>query len=510
MTMSLAASPAARKVDLQGLALAALPTLGPVFVGGLLGSGGLVFKVAFGLLVVLLLGYTWFLRDRPVVLVAGFLIWLTVERLVLTTVSARLDSTTLTWLLAYKEFFFPAMFLVGLRRARVVWDRSSNMVRFVDVAAICFGIAIVVALALTGAPFSNRINYARRFAELPLVYLAGRLLPIRLADARAIMLAIVAVAVPVAIFGFLERSVWETLIWRDLAPASQYYHLSMQGGIAAYAGEANLERLYQGLPLNFWQFGAGDTVRRLVSTYMEPTTLAMYLAIAGAVALSLWPRKWPTYVVTAVLVAAAVLTLGKAGLLVFGVAGGYAVLAGWRSELRRPSTVVGIAAAIGVVVAVGAVAMQAFGTWSSALAHLRGLKDGLDSVVHAPFGTGLGYGGDFGIGQAGAESSIGVMLIQIGLPGLGLWLAWLVGLAVACAYAARKSELGLVWLTLAVAVFAFLITAAFTESAGGLLGNWPYALLPAIAVGIDAGTAGEPSAGETPVSRIGAWLGARR
>jgi hypothetical protein len=508
--MSLAASPAARRVDLQGLALAALPTLGPVLVGGLLGSGGVVFKVAFGLLVVLLLGYTWVLRDRPVVLVTGFLIWLTVERLLLTTVSPRLDSTTLTWLLAYKEFFFPAMFLVGLRRAKVVWDRSSNMVRFVDVAAICFGIAIVVALALTGAPFSNRILYARRFAELPLVYLAGRLLPIRLGDARAIMLAIVAVAVPVAIFGFLERSVWETLIWRDLAPASQYYHLSMQGGIAAYAGQANLERLYQGLPLNFWQFGAGDTVRRLVSTYMEPTTLAMYLAIAGAVALSLWPRKWPTYVVTAVLVVAAVLTLGKAGLLVFGAAGGYAVLAGWRPELRRPSTVVGIAAAIGVAVAVGAVAMQAFGSWSSVLAHLRGLKEGLDSVVHAPFGTGLGYGGDFGIGQAGAESSIGVMLIQIGLPGLGLWLAWLVGLAVACAYAARKSELGLVWLTLSVAVFAFLITAAFTESAGGLLGNWPYALLPAIAVGIDAGRAGESSGGKLPVSRIGAWLGARR
>jgi hypothetical protein len=243
---------------------------------------------------------------------------------------------------------------------------------------------------------------------------------------------------------------------------------------------------------------------------MEPTTLAMYLAIAGAVALSLWPRKWPTYVVTAVLAAAAVLTLGKAGLLVFGVAGGYAVLAGWRPELRRPSTVVGIAAAIGVVVAVGAVAMETFGSWSSVLAHLQGFKDGLDSVVHAPFGTGLGYGGDFGIGQAGAESSIGVMLIQIGLPGLGLWLAWLVGLAVACAYAARRSELELVWLTLAVAVFAFLITAAFTESAGGLLGNWPYAFLPALAVGMDSGTAGEPSGAKVAASRIGGWLGARR
>jgi len=122
---------------------------------------------------------------------------------------------------------------------------------------------------------------------------------------------------------------------------------------------------------------------------------------------------------------------------------------------------------------------------------VRGLNEGLTSVSKAPLGYGLGYGGDFGVGQTAAESSLGVMLVQIGLPGAAIWIAWIVGLALACAYAARRSEVSVVSLTLAVAIFAFLVTAVFTESAGGLLGNWPYALLPALVLSATALAKGE-------------------
>jgi hypothetical protein len=458
-------------------ALALAPTLAPLAVGGVFGSAGTAFKVAYAVLILALFGYLWAMRTRPVVLIIGLLLWLSVERLVVAALSPRLDSSNFTWLLAYKEFFFPFLFIVGLPRARRVWQASPPLVRFVDVAAVCFGVAIALAIVLSGAPLDHRITYARRFAELPLLYLAARLLPIRMADVRAIATAIVVVAVPIALFGFLERSILETLIWRTIAPAGQYYHLSVQSGLATYSAQ---EHLYKDLPYNFFIWDFGTPFRRLVSTYLEATTLAMYLALAGVLALAIWPRRWLTYAVVAILAVATALTLGKAGLLVFGVAGGYAVLAHLRAELREPGTVVRIAVALAAFVAVVAGVMVLFGLWGGALAHVRGLNEGLTSVSKAPLGYGLGYGGDFGVGQTGAESSLGVMLVQIGLPGAAIWVAWIVGLALACAYAARRSEVNLLSLTLGVATFAFLVTAVFTESAGGLLGNWPYALLPAL------------------------------
>lgn len=475
-------------------ALALAPTVAPIVVGAVLGSAGAGFKVAYAVLILALFGYIWALRARPVVLIVGLLVWLTLERLVVAILSPVLDATTFTWLLAYKEFFFPFLFVVGLPQAGRVWQASSRTIRFVDVAAVAFGVAIVLAIILSGATLDHRITYARRFAELPLVYLAARLLPIRAAQVRAIVVAIIVVAVPVAIFGYLERSVLESLIWRDIAPAADYYHLSVQSGLAAWSDQ---EHIWKDMPFGFWVFGFGDPFRRLVSTYLEATTLAMYLAFAGVLALAIWPKKWLTYVVVAILAGATVLTIGKAGMLVFAVAGAYALLARVRPELRRPSTVVGLAGLIAVLVLAGSGLMVLFGVWSGALAHVRGLKEGLDSAASAPLGYGLGYGGDFGIGQSGAESTLGVMLVQIGLPGAAVWLAWLIGLALACAYAAKRGALGFVSLTLAVTTFAFLVTAVFTESAGGLLGNWPYALLPALILSASSGAGASVAAEET-------------
>jgi hypothetical protein len=478
---------------------AILPTLVPALVGLLFGSGGHAFTVAFGVMVVLLFGYVWALRERPVVLVVGLLIWLTVERLVVAWLSPRLDSTTLTWLLGYKEFFFPFMFVAGLPRARVTWNAGSRLVRVVDVAAIAFGIAIVVALALSTAPLNERVLYARRFAELPLVYLAARLLPIRMAEARAIVVSIVVVAIPVALFGFMERTFLESEIWRSLVPVAHYYHLSEQAGLNAYAP---VETILNGLPFSFYQWNlSAEPIRRLVSTYLEPTTLAVYFGLAAAMALAVWPKRRRAYLVAGVLAAAAALTLGKAGLLVLAVAGGYAIAANVVARLRRPSTVVGIAGIIALVVAAGAVVMVALGFWAGVLAHVQGFKEGLDSAARAPLGYGLGYGGDFGIGQTAAESSVGVMLVQIGLQGTAIWLVWIGSLGLACAYAAKRSGLELVCLTMAVAVFAFLVTAVFTESAGGLLGNWPYALVPALLLSVTSGSGDVESPGPAPAGR---------
>lgn len=464
-------------------ALVWLPTIPPPLLGVLFGAGGAGFRIAYVLAVGLLFGYCWALRNRPIVLFGGFLIWLTIERFIVAMVSNSLVPDTLQWLLVYKEFFFPFLFLVGLPRAREAWSSASRIVRVVDVCAVCFGALILLAFVLSSAPLDLRATYARRLAELPLIYLAGRLMRVGAAEIRAVAALIVAIAVPVAVFGFLEDSVLQSLIWRTLVPAAHYYHLSTLAGLSAPGTDSQ----FQGLPIVFWDYTLHVYFRRLVSTFLEATTLSAFLAFATAVALSFWPKRKMVYAIAAVLALATALTLGKAGLVILVVAGGYALLATiWRGLRRRAAVAAaGIVVVVGIFALVGVAIAANFTTGS--LDHVRGFADGLSSAAQTPLGNGLGVGGNFGTGHAAAESSVAVILVQLGVPGAVLWGVWLVGLALACADSGKRSGMELPGLTLGVAVLAFFATAVFTESAGGLLGNWPYALVPAILVGLRLG-----------------------
>jgi hypothetical protein len=113
------------------------------------------------------------------------------------------------------------------------------------------------------------------------------------------------------------------------------------------------------------------------------------------------------------------------------------------------------------------------------LAHFRGLKDGLEAVLDNPLGHGVGIGGNFGLTQLAAESTIGVIGVQVGLVGIVLWTVWLLGLAMVTLTKVRSQHYRLLAVASSAMLVAFFGTAAFTESAGGLLGNWVFALLPA-------------------------------
>jgi hypothetical protein len=462
-----------------------LPTIPPPLLGLLFGSGGTPFRICYVLAIAFLFAYCLILRNRPLVLVAGFLIWLTIERLVVATMTDSLDQDTLRWLLAYKEFFFPFLLAVELPRLRIAWRSARPAVRFLDVCAVLFCALVTLAFVVGSAPLDDRLTYARRFAELPLISLAGRLLPVGAAQVRTIAAFMVAIAVPVAIFGFLEITVLEGLVWRDVVPAVSYYHLSTLAGLSAPASDWD----FNGLPILFWDYSFSTAIRRLVSTFLEATTLAAFLAFTTALALSFWQRRKLAYAVAGVLGLATCLTLGKAGIVVLVGAGGYALVAAFWPALRRRVVVVvaGVAVVAGIFALVG-IAIAANFT-NGSLDHVRGFTEGLRSAAATPFGKGLGIGGNFGEVHTAAESSVGVILLQIGLPGALLWSLWLVGLAMVCADSGKAAGMHLAGLTLGIALLAFFATAVFTESAGGLLGNWPYALVPAMLVGLLSGVA---------------------
>jgi hypothetical protein len=216
----------------------------------------------------------------------------------------------------------------------------------------------------------------------------------------------------------------------------------------------------------------------LVSTFLEATTVAAFLALAATLALARRPVRPSGLAVAAVIGVAAALALSKAGWAILAVGIGYTAIASLVPRLRDPVWLVSMAAALLGALLVVALTLESTGLATGPLAHFDGLKEGIESAFTAPLGIGLGYGGNFGASKLGAESTFGVTLVQLGWLGLLLWVGWLVGAAIAAARLGRTIlGLEIVALATGAALSAFLGTAALTESAGGLLGNWPYALI---------------------------------
>lgn len=465
------------------VAIVALPTLGAIGLGLTAQVGREAFFAAGVLLILALTAYLVALRDRPELLVGGFLVWLTVERFVVAALTPILDPETLRLLLGYKELFFPVLALVALPNLPRVWREAPSQVRVVDGLALVFGVVVLASFLLSPAPVLDRLVYARRLALLPLAYGVVRLLPWQLGSLRGVTRMVVLAGLAVAAFGFFERFVGESLVWRELIPAAYYYHLSSLADLSAAGTDFPL----LGLPVTFWDFTWGLPVRRAVSTFLEATTLASFLALAAILAVATVRPLWKGILVGAIIGLAGVLTLGKAGWLILLVGIAYLLVAAYVPRLREPAWLASLAAAVIVGLAIISLFLQASGSTTGALAHFEGLRQGIRAVIDAPFGHGLGIGGNFGAGTLAAESAVGVIMVQIGLPGLVAWVAWLLGVAFACTrIGARVREEPLLGPALGVALVAFFATAFYTESAGGFLGNWLYAVLPAALLSVAA------------------------
>jgi hypothetical protein len=447
------------------------PTAAVVAVGA--AADGAWFWVAYAAAVGVLLGVVFALRREPVLVAASFLLWLSIQRFVIATLSPSLDASELRGLLGYKELFFPVLGVVLAPRLLPELRRGRGAVRTADLLALGFGALILVALVVSPAPLDDRLIYARRLAVLPFVYVVARLLPWRGRDVRSLGAMAVVAAVALTAFGLIERFVAEEPIWRDLVPAAYYYHVSGLADLNTPGTDFPVE----GLPRVFFDWSGGSPVRRLVSTFLEATTLASFLAAAVVLSLTYRPVVSLGVAAAAFVGVGTLLTLSKGGLGIMVIGLGYLVATATLPRLRDPAWIWSIGAGLLGALLIVALALERSGTATGALAHFDGLKEGVVSALSAPLGVGLGVAGGFGFGSSttGAESTFGVLLVQVGVPGLAVWVAWLIVVAYACA-SLRDRVPGSPVLGPGVAglLVAFLATASLTESAGGLLGNWIY------------------------------------
>lgn len=418
----------------------------------------------------------WF---EPAAIVGAITLWFALNKLVVAMVAASAPVQLTTWLLNFKELLYIALPVVALLylvsreiRPRDVLVRLRSKAIVADWLALGFLLVLFLAVFISPADVALRLVAVRRFGALPLLYLGGRLLLASDVEFRSALRIILSIALLVAAFGLIERLILGDDFWRDFVHIGSFRDSLVDSGIPG------VSRMRGGLPANWTTFIAGHPVRRLVSTFLEPTTLSLFLALCAAFLLLPRPRaalrSHPLR--TGVICTALLLTLGKAGFLVLAVAAAVALAAPAREDSRRATALV------------AAVVALAFGVaWILPLgenlhAHLEGLVGGFGVLFKSPLGAGLGVTGYYGA-QTGlaSDSSIGTLASQLGIVGLVLWTAWALSVIwwLLPPRADIHANVPLVRQRHVMAgAFAGLLSASvLSTSPGGLLGSALYALL---------------------------------
>jgi len=516
-------------------------TVGPLVVAALiLEEVSFVFWALLIADLVLLFAVALATIRTPALFIGVIVIWFALQRIVIAVLAPHISADLVRLLLTYKEAFYLILVAAGAAGVAARQLRGERALPTL-LAADLLGLAFLGWLALVfisdPAMSTPELTYVRRFAAPVLLYIGGRVL---IAQGRQLldsMRLLVAVAVGVAAFGVVERFILDISFWRDTVEATTFYGKQVESGLLPQ----NWTVIYRGVPDGiFIALPLQEPVRRLVSTYLEPTTLSSFLALALLLLVLVPDLVWNgggtlrrTGVALAIVLLgiAAVATLSRGGMVTFVVAVGFVLAVRW---IRRPGlrlsaplpfllfpllAMMGFGVAVtsfdsvpaeGTVrevlstrvvsglsdepVAAGTAQpppatsdtpLQEIGahppgsTADAASKHLRGLTSGLEEMLTQPLGRGLGATGNWS-GEPGStnESTVGVIAAQLGVIGFVLYAAFFAAV-IAGLLVAPWNRHG-IWLDIALvlagAMLGLFIVSCVSESASGILGNAFYLL----------------------------------
>jgi hypothetical protein len=345
----------------------------------------------------------------------------------------------LTVVAAWKDVLLLGALALVVRARRGLPFKASTT----DWLALAFGVLVVLYGVLPqswlgGHATHKGVLYAARHDLLPVgAYFLGRGLDLTENERARLCRTVLAVAAFVAAFGLIDVYAVPLSFWR---PVGGWFHDQL--GLT-YFGLSDL-------PENFvYNGGNGDVFRRLTSTFLSPLATS-YLLVVALFFVPLRKRwGWPLAVL---LFAALLLTHTRSALL--ALVGGLLVLAVVRRSWR-PLLYAVAAAAIAFAFIKGydhvgprthftpaelaqqeKNAQQHPGashdptalTESSTTEHWNALRDGIHTVVHHPWGYGLGNSGVTAvrthITPKAGESTYTELGVELGLLGALVFALW--------------------------------------------------------------------------------------
>jgi hypothetical protein len=343
---------------------------------------------------------------------------------------------------AWKEALVAA--LVALTIGRALAGHGPGLrVRAADLAVAGLGLLALVYFIGAWAWFGGGLTLGvqalglRDAVFFTLLYFVGRATPEVANDPRYLR-ALVAVGVVTSVIAVAERLLVtpEMLV---LLGAGHYIQEFL--GLAV----TTVHNLY-GLPDSYWTFLGDRVVQRAGSTYLSSQGFAVpFLVILPAATLALFTaegrRAW-WRAACAVLWVGLLLTLTRMTTLVCVLQ--VLLLA---ALYRRWGAVLG--GALLVMSGFATFIWQTL-TWKSvsSVSHLKDWTEGLSQLLQHPLGVGLGAGGltaaRFGLPTIAADSQFFKYSVELGVLGLGLYLAVLAGFVIAGARAFQSGRTGTV------------------------------------------------------------------
>jgi hypothetical protein len=355
---------------------------------------------------------------------------------------ARLSVTTVRSIAAWKEATVVLVVaLTLLRAASPRWSRQPVLATDVTVAALGL-LALAYLIGATAwfaadLPAGLQVFGWRDAVFFTLLYFVGRATP-EVAEDPRILRALFGAGVITSALAILER-LFVTPQQIVLLGAGRY--------IQEFLGLAPTTRNNEfGLPDNYWT-GIGDhVVRRAGSTYLSSQGFAVpFLLILPAATLWLLSgeRRRPAiaWVGYAVLWIGLFLSVTRVTTLVCVLQVLLIAAARRRWGIAIGTSLAGALAFVLVLVFVPGAATFAWDTltWrtGSSIAHLSDWSQGIQSLIDHPLGVGLGAGGltavRFGLPPTAADSQYFKYSVELGIPGLLLYVTILARARPACA-----------------------------------------------------------------------------
>lgn len=359
--------------------------------------------------------------------------------------------------LVYKELLAAIIVLMLL-------IKFYNRIKLFRFEKVVFWIFILIALSflISDANFDAKIYYTRTFLIIFIAYAIGRLLYYGLKnktqELEKIFIFVSQTGVIVAIIGFLFMLIdTKSHIWNDW----------FNWGLVQEAKRGE----YQEFPYSQTQLGS-LILPRMFSIFFDAISLGYFLATA---LFCTWLRKGKKTFLQLILIAALICTFVK------GAIGLVVITSIWIIGLRfmkinRKLFIVSIV--LSIILAFLFLLNSDFK--SSSDVHFAGLIEPIINSVNSPFGTGLGNGGNYYsikqnipawfLSHTGAESFFGVLIYQLGFPGVILYLVFFIGaIKTLLQYGFEyKDQQRNVLITISGVMFAILIASLFQESTLGI------------------------------------------
>ncbi len=305
-------------------------------------------------------------------------------------------------------------------------------------------------------PFALAYNL-RRLMLVPLLYVALLTVPWQPLQVDRLFAVVVTSTMVVALFGLFERLSPDSL-WTEFLDIESF---TAANGFDRFGRQGFFESgRFFSWDLEAW---AGGPLRRMLSTYLEPTTLAAGLSAALVVLLARQARGHASGAAIVLVALCGLLTLSKS-FAIFLV-----LLAAWRvlgvPSPRHVSLIVVAALAVSL-------ALTGRGLVDGPFEHVAGVDSALRYLLEGNLiGEGVGQAGNYAHvdNDIGAESGLGNGIVQVGLAAL-LPLLWLRAIAVEVLQAAEaRGDPGGPWI--ASWVLFWVVAYVFSASSQGVGGN---------------------------------------